>query len=119
TSFAKAYFDGYLPNKNNGNDWANLSSDYKVSWNYVKTKNGVGTSYSNNDDSGRNSILARNPLDVFSCSIGISSNNTTRTCTTDSGITININRGSSASASNCTATSPDLPGTVGCTRAGN
>lgn len=117
TSFTKAYFDGYLPNKNNGNDWADLSSDYKVSWNYVKTKNGVGTSYSNNDNAGRDSILARNPSDDFSCSVGISSDNMTRTCTTDSGITINIRRGSSAS--NCSATSPDLPGTVGCTRSGS
>lgn len=118
TSFSKAYYDGFLPNKNNGADWSNLSSNYKVSWNYNKTKNGIGSSYTAGDNAARDSILAPNFAADFSCGVNIGSNNTTRTCTTAAGISIDIRRGSTSSAGNCTATSSSLPGTVGCTRTG-
>ncbi|WP_339647945.1 pilus assembly protein [Halopseudomonas pelagia] len=119
TSFSKAYYDGFLPNKNSGADWDNLSSSYKVSWNYNKTKNGVGSSYTAGDNAARDSILAPNFEADFSCGIGISNNNSTRSCTTAAGISIDIRRGANANSSNCTATSSSLPGTVGCTRTGN
>src|SRR5690606_7761928 len=69
TSFAKAYYDGFSPNKNSGNDWADLSTSYKVSWNYNRNKNGIGSSYTDGDNSARDSILAPNPVIDFSCSV--------------------------------------------------
>lgn len=118
TSFNKAFYDGFLPNKNNGNDWSNLASDYRVSWNYNKTNNGRGSSYTGSSNAAQNSILAKNPDSDFSCSVQLSSNNTEKTCTTDAGISITIKRGNSANASSCRGFSASLP-EVACTRTGN
>ena len=126
TSFTKAFYDGFEPSKNNGNDWANLASDYKVSWNYNKTKNGGGTSYTASSNAAQDSVLARNPASDFACGpISIPTGTTTAartsTCETAAGIVGTIIRTNDNNSSSCNA-SFDVNGrTVSavCTRVSN
>lgn len=119
TTFTNAHQNGFKPSLN----WrVNLSNNYRVSWDFDTDSENTPT-YSTTRWYGASGgtvyYLAENPATDFSCTVAISTNNTTRTCTTSAGISIQIRRGSNNSASNCSATSASLPGTMSCTRTGS
>lgn len=117
TSFSKAYYDGFQPNKNRGADWADLRSSYNVTWTYNRSKDGNGSSYTSDDSAARTSVWGKNPKPDFSCTIDFGNTNSgTRDCTTDAGIKISITR---TSRTSCTASSPSLPGSGSCSRSSN
>lgn len=117
TSFSKAFYDGFQPNKNSGKDWADLRSNYNVTWNYNRSNDGNGSSYTGGDNAGLNSIWGKNPKSDFSCTIDFGKTNSgTRDCTTDAGIKISIKR---TSRTSCTASSPSLPGSGSCSISSN
>lgn len=99
TSFTSARVNGY--NSARGN--LNLSNNYKVSWTYV-LEEGLPTTYGYSSTSNR---LAENPINDFSCYVeSLSSNGSSKTCSTSAGTTVRITRGS---ARTCTATIDNWP----------
>lgn len=107
TSFSKAFYDGYSPEKNSGIDWANLSNDYQPNWNYVKDTQTTGRGNTGNINSGgTNNVLAENPAIDFSATTAITTNNTAREITTPAGITFKITRGTRGNRYTCEVTSP-------------
>lgn len=111
TSFTKAYFDGFQPDKNEDNDWSNLETGYNVTWTYNRSKDGNGSSYTADDDAARNSVWGKNPASDFSCEVSASSSASEASCTTKANIIIKIKTGS-----NCEAISDSLPGEGSCSR---
>lgn len=121
TSYTSAHENGFRPSKN----WTrNLASDYVVSWNHETDSSGTpsytfSSSVTYTGSTGTIFRLAENPESDFSCSVTITTNNTTRSCTTSAGIRIDIRRGNGAQQSRCTVSSPTLPGSGECIRQGS
>ncbi|TRO19769.1 pilus assembly protein PilY [Ectopseudomonas mendocina] len=119
TQFDKAFMDGFNPEKNNGNDWVNLSNSYRPAWTYNKSSNGQGN-YDTNSNAALNSILAQHPTSDFSRTEIITTNNTTRTYTTPEGVIFTFNRLNRDSNFTCSVTFPSLSAqNITCTRSSN
>lgn len=103
TSFTAAYVNGFKTSKGS----VDLSSSYRVSWNYDTGTAASGhqsyTQTSSYTTTGTVYHLAANPASDFSVTATISSNNGTSTKTTTSGVDITIKR-TSASACSASAT---------------